>query len=189
MCMPWWADVAKKDARVRATPRGLSKFVCVDTGVCQLCGRGLGKRFSKECRKIHQTSDQHLSNFQRYSAEFDEERNRWLDELDEQRVAEVEERGRRVATDPVAHKAMMRHVLASIGVREWIDLVDSTALKAALVDFLVADDDATRRSMEAARAEHIGRARRRFSRQVAAAVLKEDPAGAYTAGVLVGAHV
>ena len=187
--MPRWADRVTEDARQMNRPRGVSKFVCANTGVCLLCGHGLGKQYTKETRKEHQTSPQHTLNFSKYTQAFGDARIAYLEELHKQQVFERQELGRRVAEDPVARKAMMLETLKSVGLHDWLHTQgDLAAAKAAIVDLLISDNTETRDLTQRAVQKHTRCARRLLSHQAATSVLPMDVDGAHTIGSLRARH-
>ena len=179
--MPHWADRVLEDTRVQSRPRRSSKFVCTSTGVCTLCGVGLGKRFRKGDRREHQQSPQHTSNFERYVTEFTDAWERVRKERQAERLFKSQELGRRLACDdPVACEALVRLRLAQCGLCDWMDASGGNivAAKAAVLDTLLDDTQASRAEAALATERHVATARRFLAREAAASVLAENPDGA-----------
>ena len=170
--MPWRRDRAEEDAAELGKHRKVAQFVCPTTGVCQLCGVGLGKRFSREARKDHQAGHQHTHNFSMYVELFDAARRERWRRVRAQHMADRIEMGVRTARDPVAREAMARDVLRTTGLLDWIDTSGGvTAAKAAVLDFML-----TGASAKYAVERHVRVSRRVLVHQVAVGVLGSDNA-------------
>jgi hypothetical protein len=192
LAMPHWQARAEADACERGRPRGITKFVCPSTGVCSLCGFGLGKRFSKEDRKYHQQSYQHVANYNSYSTEFEAARPLFLEELAAKHLYERQQLGRRLADeDTVACEALVTRRLCQLGLSGWLETSggDILAVKAAVLDTLLSDTFENRVEASHVVERHIKGSRRLLARQVAVSVLSESPDGAHVAGRLCAACV
>ena len=115
--------------------RNSTQFVDPRTGICELCGLGLGKRFSRAARVDHQQGATHTHRYAQYRSAFDEERIRRY-EL-QQQIAEIESVRERNA----ALELTLQTLLESTNVDpDWLQHApcDSTAVKAALFDLMLA---------------------------------------------------
>ena len=130
--MPHWQQCASDDAAVRSAPLGISKFIDNKTGICRLCGYGLGKRFMRDWRKFHESDTQHHAAYARYTNEFTR--------LVEERLIAQWERAQR---ETVRHQDA--DIVASVrgyDVMRWLRYGDEStiAVKAALFDFIFGID-------------------------------------------------
>ena len=116
--------VAHDDAEVYAAPRKLKGFFSDGTGVCALCGTGLGKRYTHEERREHEKGYMHLQNHHVYMEAFDPAREAHVEML------------RRMHLRKVQHERMdvVKQLHNEFGATDWIDHGDATRLKAALWD-------------------------------------------------------
>lgn len=178
--MPHWQRCAVEDAAVRDRPFGITKFIDCKTGICLLCGHGLGKRFTRKLRKAHEASDQHVTAHKQYTAEFTRL-------VKERRFAEWEqaqrERVRRQDADIVAS-------VRGYNVMRWLRHGDEStmAVKAALFD-VVLGIDAVGVKACAAIDRHEAAERRRLVYLAAASALPDNAAGAWTAARLIALYV
>ena len=178
--MPHWQRCASEDAEVRSRPLGITKFIDCKTGICRLCGHGLGKRFTRDWRKFHEGDTQHHAAYARYTAEFTRL-------VEERLIAQWEhaqrETVRRQDADIVAS-------IRGYDVMRWLRHGDEStmAVKAALFDVILgidADGDKGCAAIE----RHEAAERRRLVYLVAASALPNDVAGAWTAARLCALHI
>ena len=120
------ATVALEDVQATrySKPRKVKDVFSDRTGVCGLCGCGLGKRYTREQRRAHEKGSQHLHNHQRYLELFGPAREaRWLRLQEEYKIKEQFDR-----------KDMVRKLQMELHTTDWIEHGDATRLKAALWD-------------------------------------------------------
>ena len=178
--MPHWKRCASEDAAVQCRPRGVTKFLDAPTGICTLCGRGLGKRFTRELRKSHEASDQHVTAHERYTAEFTR--------LVEQRLIAQWEQAQRETV-----RRQDADIVASVrgyDVMRWLRHGDEStiAVKAALFDVVLGIDTDGEKACVTIE-QHKAAERRRLVYLAAASALPDDAAGAWTAARLCALHI
>ena len=184
--MPHWQQCAIEDAEVRSRPLGITKFIDCKTGICRLCGHGLGKRFTRDWRKFHEGDNQHRLAYSRYTNEFDRLFDLRFEAVQEAaRQKQIEEHREWIAARrDIAHEA-----LGATGLTHWIrrDDNETRRVKAALFDMLL-DDGTSDAALEVAR-RHLAAERRRLVYLAAASVLPDDAAGAWTAARLCALYI
>ena len=109
---------------VHRAPRKLKGFFSDKTGVCALCGLGLGKRYTFEQRREHEKSYQHVHNHGVYLEAFGPAR-----EADDQHQRAMHVKMR---NDELCELA--KRFQDECGATNWIDDGDATRLKAAMWD-------------------------------------------------------
>ena len=176
---------AEKDAGCR--PRKVKEFFPLGcSGVCQLCGHGIGKNYARADRREHQTSEQHLRNYALYRSAHDDA----CVELSRRREAEAHEARRQkgvdVSGDPVALSAFVQTMLRRSGCKGWVAEGEADALKVAMFDQLFLGGPRSR--MLAARDQHIWRVRTWLLRCAARRVFAGDHDAVHMLGCLVGAY-
>lgn len=116
--------VAQRDVEAYAAPRKLKGFFADKTGVCALCGTGLGKRYTHEERREHEKGYIHLQNHRVYMEAFHPAREAHVEVLRERHVWKLQ------------HERMdiVKQLQDEFGATEWIDHGDATRLKAAMWD-------------------------------------------------------
>lgn len=187
--MPHWADRAFKDANDMYKPRKITKFVCRYSGICELCGVGLGKRFTRDLRVDHQQGHQHTFNYERYTAKFEADRSSYVERLRKEHYLKRKELGRQVAEDDVSMAAAVTHLMQSVGLDCWMETAgDVVTAKAAVLDLMLdLNSKEARTTASAATDRHIRLASRVLVHQASASVLSNDAEGAHTVGSLCAA--
>ena len=119
--------VARDDADAYPTaPRKLKGFFSSGTGVCGLCGCGLGKRYTHEERREHEKGYMHIQNHNGYMKAFGPAREARVEVLRERHVWKLQHE----------RVDIVNHLQGEFGTTEWIDHGDATRLKAAMWDYM-----------------------------------------------------
>ncbi len=128
--------VAQQDAEASTAPRKLKGFFSDKSGVCGLCGCGLGKRYTHEERREHEKGHMHLQNHKAYLEAF-------FPACEAHEKALQERHTKKRNGD---RRELALQLQDEVGTTRWIDHGDATRLKAALWDAM----------LNPASVEHVG---------------------------------
>jgi hypothetical protein len=181
-------QVAKGDAQTSNRCRKIKDFFGHDSGgVCALCGHGLGKGYTKEKRREHEKSEQHLRNHKIYVPAFQQAVEERLAHQELMKQIERKEIGRAASNDALIMRSLADALLARSGASAWINEGDGTRLKAALFDVLMGVVERPRAQVQHALNAHVHATQRVFAHRAARAALGDNADGAWTAAILVTA--
>ena len=180
--------VAEKDAQTSNRCRKVKDFFGLDSGgVCALCGHGLGKCYTKEQRRDHEKSEQHLHNHKIYVPAFQSAVEERLAHQELMEQIERKETGRKMANDKLAMCSLVDALLAHSGASAWVGEGDDTHLKAALFDVLMGVGGRPRAQVQHMLNAHVRATQRALTHRAAREALGDDVNGAWTAAALVQA--
>jgi hypothetical protein len=123
---PRGVRVAKEDVKRYNSRRKLKQFFSKGDGVCELCGHGLGKRYTREERRDHEKSWQHLDNYAVYEDAF----------YPAQREYEDLHRANLRREKMQIVQQFTEELIAECGATKWMKFGDATKLKATFWDVL-----------------------------------------------------
>jgi hypothetical protein len=164
--------VAKEDVLRYKLPRKLKQFFSTGNGVCELCGHGLGKRYTREERRDHEKSRRHLDNYAVYEEAF----------YPAQRGYRTRFRGE---TMNIVQQ-FTNELIDECGATEWIKYGDATKLKATFLDVL--RNQTSVQELAKTLEEHKTNVQSRLLETAVATTLVETPHEAYTVSTLVGEY-
>jgi len=119
--------VAQEDAEAHIQRRKLRGFFSDKSGVCGLCGCGLGKQYKREERRDHEKDFKHVKNHEIYKEAFGPAQEAYVEKM---RLIRVNERKRE-------RRELALQLQEEVGATAWIDHDDATRLKAALWDAML----------------------------------------------------
>ena len=168
--------VAMSDAEEFGSARKVKGFFTDKNGVCQLCGIGLGKRYTREQRRDHEKGFLHTSNHDVYKDAFPDARIEYITQMENKW-----DRDRRIELRDAATQLEEK-----IGASDWINNGDSTRLKAALFDAMKNMDTS---GVYEALEQHEQAVRSSLVEQAAVTALGGDENAASTVATLVAGSV
>jgi hypothetical protein len=174
--LPRGVRVAQEDAKRDGSRRKLKQFFSKGNGVCELCGYGLGKRYTRKERRDHEKGWQHLDNYAVYEDAFYPARREYEDlyraNLRREKMQLV--------------KQFTEELIDECGATKWIKSGDATKLKATFWDVL--RNETSVQELAKTLEEHKTNVQSMLLETAVATSLVDTPHEAYTVSTLVSGY-